>query len=192
MKKIWIILCCMGMSVLAYPQSNIGVYLGANFAHVNMSSPDLSSDNKTGMQAGVYYRTGKVLYGQLGLEYLSLRTHFTYHALGDIITSEDDVRLHQFALPAYIGVNLIPGEMPADVRIYAGPTLTYLFDVPVNQLDLTIKDFRKVGLTGALGAGLDILFLSVDAGYNFGLSQLFDDMYSGKANYAFVNVGVKF
>ena len=79
-----------------------------------------------------------------------------------------------------------------NVRVYAGPDVSLVLNVPVNELSFTPNDFAKVRIDGTVGAGLDILLFSVDAGYNFGLSNVFSDTYNGKAHYAFVNLGLKF
>ena len=54
------------------------------------------------------------------------------------------------------------------------------------------EDFAKVRIDATVGAGFDLLLFSLDAGYNFGLSNVFSDNYNGKAHYAFVNLGLKF
>ena len=54
------------------------------------------------------------------------------------------------------------------------------------------EDFSRFRVEGALGAGIDVLIFSLDGGYSFGLSNLFNDGLDGKCSYGFVNLGLKF
>lgn len=193
MKKIFVIAVFSMIYFAASAQNTkVGLYGGANFLKVNMQSPELSSDTKAGYQIGAYFRAGEILYGQVGLEYQRVNTNFTLASLPDL-NQTDDVSFKSFNLPAYIGVNLLPlTDNVANVRLYGGPVVSYLFDVPVNDLDFTASDFKTLRLNGGVGAGLDILLLSFDVAYNFGVNELFTDEFDGKTNYASVNVGLHF
>lgn len=192
MKKLLIILLISSSCTHLFAQSDLGIYLGPNFANVNMKSPELSADTRSGFQGGVFFRKGDLVYGQLGLEYQLMKVHFNDAATIDGI-GNDDIRFQQFNAPLYIGLNLIPVvDNLVNVRIYAGPTFSYLFDVPVNELEFTVSDFSKVTVDASVGAGLEILMFNLDVGYNFGVSELFQDEFSGRANYAFVNAGISF
>ena len=178
--------------MLAFSQAHVGIYMGANFMGVNMQSPDLSSQTQAGYQAGAYFRAGKILYGQAGLEYQHSRVDFTFSDTADAAMT-GPVKLNMIKLPLYAGVNLLPmTDRVVNVRVYAGPTLGYIFNVPLNDVDLQLSDFKQVRIDGTVGAGLDILLFSVDVGYNFGVNQLFTDEFDGKTHYAFVNAGLKF
>lgn len=192
MKNSIIVCMALIMSISAYSQTKVGLYGGINYSNVTMNSPSISSDSRSGFQAGVYLRTGNILYGQAGLEYISTQSYFTMDDPFENGTS-DNLRWHMLNLPLYAGVNLIPVvDRVVNVRVFAGPTLSAILSVPVNNLSFTQDDFSKIRLDGAVGAGLDILMFSLDAGYNFGLSNVFSDTYLGKAHYAFVNLGLRF
>ncbi len=190
MKKLLVILLITTAFYSASAQ--VGIYLGGNFAGVNMKSPELSTKTRSGFQTGFYFRKGDFLYGQAGLEYQMMRVHFHDDEIFDE-NREDDIKFKQFNLPLYIGLNLVPVvDETVNVRVYAGPTLAYLFDVPVNELEFTPADFAKVRVDGSIGAGVEIFMFTVDVGYNFGVNELFSDEFSGKTHYAFVNAGISF
>ncbi|MBC8048252.1 MAG: PorT family protein [Fimbriimonadaceae bacterium] len=193
MKKLLVIAACIITHYISFAQDGaVGVYVGANFPNMDMQNPELTSDNKAGYQAGVFYRKGEVLYGQVGLEYQMMKSNFHFQDTSDIL-KEDDVIFRSINLPLYIGANLLPiTDNLVNLRIYAGPTVSYLFDVPLNELEFTTDDFNRIRVNGGLGAGLDIMIFSVDVAYNFGVNQLFTDEFDGKTNYATVNIGLHF
>ncbi len=78
------------------------------------------------------------------------------------------------------------------MRVYAGPTIGYVINEPLKDVEISLADLNKLRVDAGLGAGVDILAFSVDVGYNFGLTELFTDTFDGKSNYAFVNVGIAF
>jgi len=194
MKKVIAILFITAacFSVSAQSGSHAGPYIGANFAGVNMQTPELSTETRTGVQAGVFYRKGDLLYGQVGMEYQVFRVHMTDE---DPIEGmrDDDVTFQKFNLPLYIGLNLLPvTDDIVNVRAYAGPTFAYIFNVPVNDLEFTAQDLARIRIDGTIGAGLDVMIFNLDVGYNFGVNELFTDEFSGRTHYAFVNAGISF
>ncbi len=180
------------LSVTAYSQIDLGLYAGPNFANVNMKSPDLNSDSRTGFQAGTFIRFGKLLYGQVGMEYQMVKTNFSGLDATDIFQS-DDVKFNYINVPLYAGFNLVPViDRLVNVRVYGGPEIACLLDVPLNEFDFTRDDFSAVKVNGVVGAGVDVLFFSLDAGYSFNTVDLFKNDFDGKAHYAFINAGLKF
>lgn len=192
MKKILFICSAILLNLHAFSQSNVGFYGGLNYSNVTMESPTISSESRTGFQLGAYVRSGNILYGQFGLEYVTTQSYFSINDSNDIYNA-DEVRWHMLNFPIYAGLNLIPvADRLINVRVYAGPDVSLILNVPVNDLSFAPEDFAKVRIDGTVGAGFDLLLFSLDAGYNFGLSNVFSDNYNGKAHYAFVNLGLKF
>lgn len=192
MKKVLAILFITAACYTLSAQSDAGLYLGANFAGVNMQTPELSTETRTGFQGGVFYRKGDFIYGQAGLEYQLFRVHLLDQSSIDGVR-EDDINIQKFDLPLYIGLNLLPlTDDLANVRLYAGPTFGYISNVPVNELELTTSDLGKIRIDGSVGAGLDIMLFNLDVGYSFGVNELFTDEFSGRSHYAFVNAGISF
>lgn len=188
------IICLIAFTMLAttgFAQSTMGFYIGPNFSNINIKSPNLSVQNHSGYQVGGFYRRGGFVYGQIGLEYLKIQTNL-------IITDSSGktsgaVDLNRLQLPLYGGLNLLNfSKKVLNVRAYAGPVITYTMTASSFNPDFSKNDFSRFGINGTIGAGLDVLIFSVDAGYNFGLNNLFSKSFDGKADYAFVNVGLKF
>ena len=188
------IICLIAFSMFAtagFAQSTMGFYVGPNFSNINIKSPNLSVKNHSGYQFGGFFRKGGFIYGQLGLEYQKIQTNLTTtDSLGQTSGAVD---LNRLQLPIYGGLNLLNfSKKVLNVRAYAGPVITYTMTASSFNPDFSLTDFSRLGVNGTIGAGLDVLIFSLDAGYNFGLNNLFSKSFNGKADYAFVNVGLKF
>ena len=186
----FVFISCVLLSTAGYAQSDhtLGFYAGPDFSNVNIHSPNLSSQNHTGFQLGGYYRAGGFLYGQVGLEYLSLQTGLTIED-----STGGKVNLKRLQMPLYAGINLLNfSKHVVNVRVYGGPVIRYTMNAPSSNPDFSTTDFSRWGVDGTLGAGIDVLLFSLDAGYSFGLNNLFSQEFDGTANYAFVNVGMRF
>lgn len=188
------IICLIAFTMLAtagFAQSTVGFYIGPNFSNINIKSPNLSVQNHSGFQLGGFYRKGGFVYGQMGLEYLKIQTNLiTTDSSGETSGAVD---LNRLQLPLYGGLNLLNvSKKILNVRAYAGPVITYTMNASSFNPDFSMTDFSRFGINGTIGAGLDVLIFSVDAGYNFGLNNLFRRSYNGSGDYAFVNVGLKF
>lgn len=197
MKKAFFVLFLLSAiftSFNAFSQSSghnsLGVYIGPNFSNINIKSPELTSESRSGYQVGLFYRSGKILYGQAGLQYQLMKSNFQ---MKDSNEASGDVTFRRIQLPLYGGFNLVPVINGVfNIRAYAGPVVSYDFDIPENDVSMSPDDFARFRLDGTLGAGLDVLIFSLDAGYTIGLNNLFKDDLEGKGNYVFVNLGLKF
>ncbi|HUM47408.1 MAG TPA: outer membrane beta-barrel protein [Chitinophagales bacterium] len=180
----------------AFSQSNnrhnsLGLYIGPNFSNVDIKSPQLTSDTRSGYQAGIFYRSGKLVYGQAGLQYQLMKSNF--QIVDSTPDVPGDVSFKRIQVPLYGGLNLVPvinGVL--NIRAFAGPVISYDFNILENDPVMSPEDFARFRVDGTFGAGLDVLIFSLDAGYTFGFSNLFSNDLDGKGNYAFVNVGLKF
>ncbi|MBA3649017.1 MAG: PorT family protein [Chitinophagales bacterium] len=196
LKSILVVACLFIVShgfsqVVEHKRSEFGINAGLNFTNVNITTPSLTADSRTGYQAGIFYRSGKFLYGQAGLNYQLLRN---YYAQTDTTEgAKDNFSQHNLQLPLYVGINLAPIlRSVINVRAYAGPVFKYTVSVPVNGLQFTLNDLNKFGADVTFGAGLDVLMFSVDAGYSIGLNEVFDKISDAKNNYGFITVGLRF
>ncbi len=62
----------------------------------------------------------------------------------------------------------------------------------LNDLDFSKSDLNNIQVNGCLGAGIDILTFTLDAGYSLGLIDIFNNDLKAKTNYIFVNIGLRF
>lgn len=181
MKKLIIasLLLCFTFGAKAQ-ELNLGVKVGANFANIN-DAKNVDLSNKTGLTAGVFLGLKyekfaiqpELLYSQQGgdsdfggfdLDYINIPVMFKYYIIGNFL------------------------------NIQAGPQFGFVVndDFPSandvgGQIDSNDFDFAA-----AVGAGLNLPFgLSVDARYNFGLTDI-SDQTGGKNGVFSIAVGYSF
>lgn len=171
--------------------NSFGIYIGPNFSNVDITTPQLNANTRTGYQAGFFYRAGKIVYGQMGLQYQLMTTNFQIPDSMPEVSG--NVSFKRVQLPLYGGFNLVPvASRVLNVRAFGGPIISYDVNIPANDLSMTPDDFARFQVMATAGAGLDVLIFSLDVGYTFGLNNLFKSVLEGKGNYAFVNIGLNF
>jgi hypothetical protein len=205
MKKI-IIAAVLLLSVsITYAQLNFGVKAGYNsslsFSNVNsVFTGAYNLNNVNGeiwndFQAGVFARVGlgKTLYIQPELLYAVQKKNYTV-TLQDVanknVTYDKLINVNTIDIPLLLGYKLLDLKL-INVRAFAGPKFrlnsnsSLAFSNLVKPagsgstitLDGLKSDFQssKIGLE--VGAGIDVLMLTLDVRYN-----LIGDMYNPKVN----------
>lgn len=172
-------------------QGKFGVYAGVNFSRfVNEPIPD--GAYRAGWQAGVYGRTGGTVFGQLGLEYRNSTSNLVRSGTGGTTQTPGEIRgqinQHFVAIPAYVGLRVGSG---LGLRLQAGAELSALVVNPNNSFGIQNDDFRRTILSGLLGAGINLGPLTLDAVYNLGLQNVFDNNDTKRRLLA-LNLGFRF
>ncbi|KAB7731499.1 outer membrane beta-barrel protein [Rudanella paleaurantiibacter] len=174
-----------------------GVYAGLNFSRfVNEPIPD--DAYRTGWQAGIYGRSGGTIFGQIGLEYRNSTSNLVRSgsAIGNPTSgtaasgaeTRGKIDQHFLAIPAYVGARI--GAL-AGLRLQAGLELSSLVSIGNNAFNLDRADLNRTILNGLLGAGINLGPVTLDAVYNHGLQNVFDDADTKRRMWAF-NVGFRF
>ena len=187
-KTLFVLIVLTTITVAASAQkSSIGFYIGPNFSNVDIKTPDLSAMNHSGYEFGGYWRKGGFLYGQAGLEFQHLKANLQTD------TASGLVDLKRINMPLYVGLNLLNfSKRVVNVRAFGGPVIGYRYGFDNSNPDFTTPDLSRFTVNGTVGGGVDILIFSLDAGYTFALNNVFSGDFDGKADYAFVNLGVRF
>ncbi|RRB12431.1 outer membrane beta-barrel protein [Larkinella knui] len=169
-----------------------GIYAGVNFSRfINEAIP--ANSYRVGWQAGLYGRTGGTFFGQLGLEYRNSTSDLIRTGQGTTPGSvSDDVKgkidQHFLAIPAYVGVRV---GSALGLRLQAGAELSSLVAIGDNNFQLKKDDLNRTILNGLLGAGINLGPLTLDAVYNLGLQNVFDNADAKRRTFAF-NLGFRF
>ncbi|GAB3250905.1 hypothetical protein GCM10027347_09000 [Larkinella harenae] len=173
-------------------KGKFGIYAGVNFSRfVHEAIPDDSY--RIGWQAGLYGRTGGTFFGQLGLEYRNSTTNLIRTGQGTTPGSVSDqvkgkIDQHFLAIPAYVGVRI---GNALGLRIQAGAEFASLVAIGNNNFQLDKDDLNRAILNGLLGAGINLGPLTLDAVYNHGLQNVFDNADTKRRIFA-VNLGFRF
>lgn len=157
-------------------------------------SADFTAD--IGIMAGTDFRFGSEFYFQPGLFFSRNVTIAKFK--GDSLTAEsieDELIRSSLKIKALFGGDLVHKE-GFKIRLNAGPTYDYIvsIDHAKDNIDFKESDFNTGTLNIDAGLGLDIWFVTVEAGYSYGLSEAFDnrDKFNYDSTYStvYVSLGV--
>lgn len=196
MKYLLISLFIFSFSFISYSQLEINPQVGILSTSLdNAQKAVFDTKARTGWMAGADLRFGSSLYIQPGLFLTSSKILFQYSENGNNV--EQEVTRTGLKLKAMLGYYIIPTSM-FKVRVAVGPT--YDFQINIDDINSSVfksDQFKKGAFNLDIGAGINILFLTLDVGYSFGLSDVVDINnlnVNTKAKYksVFVTLGILF
>ncbi len=164
--------------------------VGITFPHY--SGDDLDSDTGIGFEAGGKIRAGGRLYVEAGVFWSSAGADVTGVGTGGPTT--DDLRIQQVSIPVAIGFKVIKTR-PLAFRIFAGAAPGFPTSVTDNDFGFDKDALNSTLWSGRAGLGFDLVLLSIDAGYDFGLGGIFESSPPApdtKLNEWFLDVGLRF
>jgi hypothetical protein len=189
MRRLLVGMCVIAFAVPAAAQAQtfeiiaqIGGQLG------EYSGDDVVSGTDFGFNAGGKVRVGSGFYVDGGV---------FWGANGGSVDSggtEDDVVVSGVRFPVTVGFRILRASI-IDLRIYGGGVLDVASSVNDNDFGIVKDDVKSSIFSGRVGAGLDFTLIALDLGYEFGLSDVFEDsagLGAVKRNGWFGEVGLRF
>jgi hypothetical protein len=187
MKKIIFVfvLSILPFAIFAQGLISFGPKIGWNSERLTTDYTQYVRDIKSGFQGGVFFS----LY--LNKLYIQPEAYFSIKrgALQATINPLDpqsklevrqSVKLQSVDIPLLLGFKVIDLKL-IRFRIWGGPVVSYLINKEYtlsntnngNDLSnrITRDDFKNATWSGQVGAGLDVLMLTFDIGYEFGLNS---------------------
>lgn len=167
------------------------LFTGVNFNQLNVESTDFEVTSDVGYQFGGYYKRGKFFYWQAGARYSNAA-----YSLQDLKNPSDstayDFSVKSIDIPLTAGINILSAtNRILALRIFVSADPTINFGVGDNDLGIEKDDINSFILYGQGGIGVNVAFLVIEAGYNYGLQDLFKDKKSVPGQ-VFINLGFRF
>jgi len=190
MKRLFIFITLVGLSTMvwAQPVIDIGLKGGINTSKISVNIDDYNSDNITKMHIGAFGRIGwNKVYVQPEVYFTKKGGEFSYNPLnffGEFDYSSVDV-------PVLLGFRLLDAKA-VDLHLIGGPVFGFMTNSSVDgENDFNAKYFkdRYVGLQ--YGAGVDILFLTIDLRMEHSGTVYDHPDFDGKNTSFMVTVGFK-
>jgi hypothetical protein len=173
MKKFYLIsiLFLAAATVEASDLFELRAGLGFNTSKLSPNPNGVKSNYAGGFLIGADLMYGKRLYINPGIYYFGMSSR-----LDSGNSSDDKIQFSKMKVPVLIGYKLIPLESMLNVRLFAGPSVSYVADIDSKDFpNLGKNDFNRGVWSANAGIGLDLLFLFLDAGYEIGMSNVFKD-----------------
>lgn len=165
-------------------------YVGVNFNNLSVSDEIYESSTGVGYHIGFNYKRGKFFYWQAGARFNGAR-----YNLKTIESDSADfigVPLYSIDIPITGGINFLSAlNRVVALRIFISAVPSFALGVGENDLGITKDDINSFIMYGQGGIGVNVAFLVIEAGYNFGFQDLLMDAQS-KPGQVFINLGFRF
>lgn len=184
MKKL--LFLALSLTCFTYAQAQVvfNPKVGVNFSEITSDEVNLAEDGvRAGFNAGVDFRIGgvdNVVFFQPGLHYYNIGSQFRANIEeqegGDGVdatsTVEDALSVHSLKVPVNVGVYLTGTDGAVHVRLNGGVTPTFILGIGDSDIEVSSDDFNSASWGLNAGLGLDFSVVSLDFGYEHGLSDI--------------------
>ena len=169
------------------------VFVGINFNKLTMDSKLLQPTLAAGWLLGASYKRGKFFYWGIGATYNNsvynlMDTTLIPGSLLDGVFSNRNIDI-----PLTAGVNfLFFVSRIVGLRVYVSAVPSFTLGVGDNKLGISMDHINTFNFYGQAGVGVDVAFIFVEVGYNYGFGDLFKNDIKSNPNQIFVNLGFRF
>ena len=172
MKKYFIILALVLFSTFLFGQFTVGPKVGYNASKLSTDIDTVTSNFKSGFSIGAFLRIGKRFYFQPEIYYTTQGGVFE----SNTTDWQQKVSIGSLDIPALVGFKLINSKV-VNLRILAGPLASFVVNKSVKDAGgilgpIENADINSVNWAIQAGAGLDVLFMTLDVRYQIGLNNL--------------------
>lgn len=195
MKKILFLFIFLLSAEFMFGQFNFGVKAGYNASVLSSNYDAVKSSFNSGFHVGVFARVGKRLYVQPEVYYALQTSMFSDEGS----TWKEKVTIGSMDIPLLLGFKIIKSK-PVNLRLMAGPVASFVVNRKIKELGdvtgpLQEADIHNLNWGIQAGAGLDILFLTLDVRYQVGLNNVIKEVqtkaWNSKNNIWVVSLGFK-
>lgn len=171
------------------------VYAGINFNNLSVSSDTYSSTMAPGWMLGFDYKRGKFFYWQVGVRYNNPVYNLNIQGItADSSNLLDGVfSVKSIDVPITVGVNFLSfASRIVGLRLFIGATPQFALGVGDNEIDISSDNLNGFNLLGQGGIGVDVAFIYLETGVNYGFMDVFKNDVQSKPVQLFVNLGFRF
>jgi hypothetical protein len=186
MKKIIlaIVLSIFPLTIFAQGLISFGPKVGWNSNRLSTDYTQYIKDCKSGFQGGVFFSIYLHKFYVQPEAYFSLKRGALQTSIGDplnptsTLNISQSINLQSIDIPVLFGFKFLDLKL-IRFRIWGGPVASYMLSKEytlsidgVNRSErITRDDFKNATWSAQIGAGLDVLMLTFDIGYEFGLDS---------------------
>lgn len=174
MKKLTLLFVIVLLSSsFGFGQLTLGLKGGYTAFKFSCDVDSVETTFGSGFHGGAFLRIGKRVYLQPEVCYSYTGSTFTHPSTTPANDWKQKVTLGSLDIPVLVGFKIIDTQL-ITFRIMAGPELSTVLSSSVDNQSqtgpITTDDIKKTNWSGQVGAGVDILFITVDLRYQFGFA----------------------
>ena len=171
------------------------VFAGINFNNLNISSEYYEPQMGVGWALGASYKRGKFFYWELGALYNNPVYNLTDATIPKDSSSYLDgiFSIKRIDIPISFGINILSlTSRIVGLRVFVSAVPSFAIGVGGNDLNISMDNINTFNFHGQLGAGVDITFIFIELGFNYGFSDLFQDYSQSNPYQGYLNLGFRF
>ncbi|MFN8133975.1 MAG: hypothetical protein U0Z17_01630 [Bacteroidales bacterium] len=172
-------------------KNEIILYAGTNFTELG-SSGAYESNAEPGLQLGAYYKQGRLFYWQAGFRYANAQIGYK-PGNSPAGTEFEILSVSEVDIPLTLGTNVTSFmNRLLSVRIFASAVPSFTVKVADNSFGIKKENVNSFILYGQGGLGINVAFMIIEAGYNYGFNELLEGNTDSKPGQFFINLGFRF
>jgi hypothetical protein len=186
MKKSILILLLVLLSIAgAQAQFCIGPKVGYSASKLSTTIPEIKESMNNNFQIGAFMRLGQKVYFQPEVLYATRGGIFE-----DTLNLQEEIKFKSLDVPLMVGFHLLNLKV-FNFRFMGGPVASFILDKDLsfdeNMIDpITESELKDIIWGLDVGLGIDVLFMTLDVRWEFGLNNLYESSVSGE-NYSINN-----
>jgi hypothetical protein len=168
----------------------LNFYIGGNSNTMSGSTASYNANSALGYQLGVAFKKGGFTYWQVGLMY-----NYSAYGFNTVATNIDTGKLNVQALdiPVTLGINFLSFAKIVGLRAFVNAIPAFTLGVGNNDFGISKDNVNSFVFYVGGGIGVDIFFLMIDIGYNYGTGSLMKNSASStNPGQAYLNLGFRF
>jgi hypothetical protein len=174
----------------------IGPKIGYSASKLSTNIPDIKESMNNNFMIGAFMRVGEKVYFQPEVLYTTRGGVFE-----DTLNMKEDIKFKNLEIPLMVGFHLLNLKV-FNFRFMGGPVASFILDKDIsfdeNMADpITEAELKDIIWGLDVGLGIDVLFMTLDVRWEFGLNNLYEaasggQSYDMKNNLFIVGLGFKF
>jgi len=171
------------------------VFAGISLNHLSIDSEKYESTLGAGWLLGASYKRGKFFYWEIGARY----NNRVYNLDDQTIPADSSSLLdgvfsvRNIDVPITLGVNFLSiTSRIVGLRIFVCAVPAFAIGVGGNDLGFSMDNINAFNLYGQGGVGVDVAFIFLEAGFNYGFIDLFKNDIQSNPYQIFINLGLRF
>ena len=170
-------------------------FAGVNLNQLSIDSERYKSTLAAGYLLGVSYKRGRFFYWEIGARYNN-----PVYNLDDVTIPSDSSSLldgvfsvRNIDVPITFGINILSiTSRIVGLRVYVSAIPAFALGVGGNDLGISMDNINTFNFYGQGGVGVDVAFLFLETGFNYGFSDLFKNDIQSNPYQVYVNLGFRF
>ncbi len=169
------------------------VYVGGSLNMLSVSNTKYENHTAPGYMLGAAYKRGKFFYWQVGLRYNNAVYSLTDLSKPADTTVHDSIfSVREIGIPITGGINFLSATNRIfALRLFISAIPSFALGVGGNDLGISKDQIQSFNLYGQAGIGVNVFFLVLETGINYGFMDVFKNDQSKPAQ-IFVHLGFRF